>query len=248
MSNLKLPYPRPQTLSDPFHDNTPDRLASLLGTDDDDLQWHDYQMLLGPFLPAGTYEESAYFLPLAFDYILSHDDQSADLIPSLVWFVSEYSPQLQRDRALDSARSRISDCLDQWTSRFIVMHDDGAACRKKGWNIRYRDHVPQSATVIEALNCLVRFKRHEDLAVSFFLDLANAESDPVKSAWFLEIARRHVSRDIDRPPRRHPVIRPLMDDVERANKHAVVVRQSLPGYREDATYWLDLFALLGIAT
>jgi hypothetical protein len=66
---LQRKHPRPKRLSDPFHDNTPESLRELLSKSDTDMRWADFACLLGPHLPAGTYEEVAYFLPLAFDYI-----------------------------------------------------------------------------------------------------------------------------------------------------------------------------------
>ena len=132
-SELKLPYARPRSLTDPFCDHTPDHLASLLATPDRDLKWHDFQCLLGPFLPAGTYEESAYFLPLAFDDILTHDDDALDLVTSLVWFASEYASQLQRDNSLDAVRTKLKYCIDQWTGDFTILHFDHDAYREKGW-------------------------------------------------------------------------------------------------------------------
>lgn len=243
---FRLPHPRPQSLSDPFHDHTQEYLQSLLATPDDDLTWHDYQMLLGPFLPAGTYEESAYFLPLAFDHLLSCEDNSLDLVGSLVWFTSEYSYQLDRDGVLDVARSKLRQCLDHWTSHFTVIHFDADACRKKGWGLKYLDLVRNSNTVMEATNDLVRFKKHNDLALGFFADLAAAEVAPVRSAWFLESVRSHVCKDVYQPPR-HPAISSLLDSETLARQHWRTVRESLPSYRKSSTYWLDTFTILGIA-
>ena len=243
-SELKLPYARPRSLTDPFCDHTPDHLASLLATPDRDLKWHDFQCLLGPFLPAGTYEESAYFLPLAFDYILTHDDDAFDLVTSLVWFASEYASQLQRDNSLDAVRTKLKYCIDQWTGDFTILHFDHDACREKGWRHNYFDYIRHSETVMEATNDLIRFKVHDDLAITFFGDIAAVDSDPVKSAWFLESARAHVSRDVRHPPR-HPQIHQLLDDEALAIKHSTVVRDSLPSYDPAATYWRDTFTLLG---
>jgi hypothetical protein len=146
-SEFKLPYPRPRSLSDPYRDYTPDHLAALLATPDEDLTCHDFQCLLGPFLPAGTYEESAYFLPLAFDYILAHDDDALDLVTSLVWFASQFALQLQRDRVLDAARTSLKSSLDYWTSGFTILHFDRDACRAKGWSREYRDLIRHSETI-----------------------------------------------------------------------------------------------------
>jgi len=236
---IKLRYQRPRSLSDPFHDHTPDHLGALLSKSDRDLRWHDFQCVLGPFLPAGTYEESAYFLPLAFDYLLAHDDEALDLVTSLVWFASEYAPQLERDGALDAVREALRSCFGRWSGQFIIHHFDQDACHAKGWGL-YRDDVQHSETVMETANDLIRFRVHRDIAIAFFADLAAAESDPIKSAWFLESVRARLSNVVYRPPK-HPDIRKLLDDDELAAKHAAVVRHTYPGFDPAATYWRDTF-------
>ncbi|MEX0726465.1 MAG: hypothetical protein WD065_09375 [Planctomycetaceae bacterium] len=175
--DLKLPYARPLSLSDPNHDFTIDHLKSILATPDCDLKWDDFQALLGPYLPAGTYEESAYFLPLTFDYILTHDDEALDLVTSLVWFSSEYARELQRDGALEAVRAKLQPCLDHWTTAFMINHIERENYVGK-WNRRYLDIVHNSSTLMSATNDLLEFKVHSDIASAFFADLAAADSAP----------------------------------------------------------------------
>lgn len=58
--------PRPQSLSDPFGDNSEFALNQVLSRPEEQLDWGDCQCLLGPHLPAETYEELLHFLPRAF--------------------------------------------------------------------------------------------------------------------------------------------------------------------------------------
>lgn len=241
---LKLPYPRPTSLTDPFHDHSPEHCARLISTPDKQLTWHDLQCLLGPHLPAGTYEESAYFLPLAFDYILANDEHAHDLETSLIWFASEYSAQLQLDGVLDDARLTIECCLDHWTSEFVINHLFLDSAIENDRTRDYRDLVRNSETVMDATKDLVQFKAHEDLAVSFFVRLADNRSDPVKSAWFLECVRAYLSRDVCRPPR-HPEIQQLLDNEQLGIEHSQIVRDKLPDYEPELTYWQNTFTLLG---
>lgn len=125
---LQRKHARPRALTDPSNDNAPADLKALLRKGDGLLRWGDFNTLLGPHLPAGTYEEVAYFLPLAFDYIRSVDTVALDLCSSLVWFCSEYKEQLAADRAIDTARQQILGLLRNWTSRFNVAHFDRSMC------------------------------------------------------------------------------------------------------------------------
>jgi hypothetical protein len=242
--DLKLPYRRPQSLSDPFYDNTPEQLASLLAKADEELDWGDFQCLLGPFLPAGTYEESSYFLPLAFDYLLAHDDDSLDLVTSLVWFTSEYAPRLRHDGVLDAVREILRQCLTHWTADFVILHFDQNACREKGWGRQYFDYVPLQETVATATSDLFRFEAHADLAFQFFTDLASTRSDATRSAWFLEFVRTYKCKEVYSPPE-HPRIRQLLEDQQLAITHAAIIRDSLPDYDPAHSYWRDTFAIVG---
>jgi hypothetical protein len=87
---LHRKYRRPKTLSDTFHDNTPAGLRELVAKPDERLGWGDFKDLLGPHLPAGTYDEVVYFLPLAFDHVRAKNWDALDLCSSLAWFCSEY--------------------------------------------------------------------------------------------------------------------------------------------------------------
>jgi len=227
---LKLPYSRPQSLSDPFNDFPQDYLDSLIDTQDKNLDSYHYKCLLGPYCPAGSYKESAYFLPLAFDYIDTHEEDAFDLIFPLVGFTSMNAAHLAKDDALDAVRFKLRQCIDRWTSHFSVKHYD----YKKGWRISYSDYVCNSETVRMATRELIRFESHDDIALSFIADLAASKSNPVKSAWFLEYVRAHVSNDINRQPKRKE-IRELFDDEQLAIFHATNVRESLPGFNSAET-------------
>jgi hypothetical protein len=79
-----VPHPRPRRLSDPFGDFCDESLARLLDTPDDQLRWNHFKQLLGPFLPAGNYEEIVYFLPFAFNCLLEDDESELELVTPIV--------------------------------------------------------------------------------------------------------------------------------------------------------------------
>jgi hypothetical protein len=98
MAELKVHRPRPRKLSDPHSEFIGDDADKLLSIPDRKLEWNHYRELLGPFAPAGTYEEVVYFLPLAFDYLIANVESALDLVSTPVWFASEYDEQLRKDR------------------------------------------------------------------------------------------------------------------------------------------------------
>ena len=245
MSALNLPYRRPTSLSDPFHDFTEDMLTEILGTPDEKMTWWHYQQVLGPFLPAGSYEEAVYFLPRAFNYIRDHDDNALDLVSSLAWFISEYRPKLEADGVIEECRELMERCLDQWTAEFAVIHFDRAGCQEKGWGLRYFDYVKHSETVAEGTCDLVRFTANADLATRIYQRVARKDASPLEAAWFLEFARQHFTDAVRKPPK-HAEITRILEDKQIAERSAQLIVSELNEFADFPSYWRDTFNALSI--
>ena len=238
---VKIPYPRPRKLSDPHSDFTPKLLAELLATPDNQLQWNHFQNLLGPFLPAGTYRESVYFLPLAFNYLRRSDD-ALEFTTSVTWFVSEYADDLAADGLLDECRTEITSCLLHWMRDFTVLHFDRDACAAKGWGLWYFDYVQRSQDICETLCDLDRFARHADLADAFISQLVSSD-EPVSVGWFFELARGQD--DVYHPPTRESFHRHFSDVALLTHKQAIAEEHLAP-VTASPTYWNDVFTKLGL--
>lgn len=238
---MKIPYPRPTRLSDPHSDFAPDTLDALLATPDSKLEWSHFRDLLGPFLPAGTYQESLYFLPLAFQ-CLESDEYALDLTTSVCWFVSEYTDDLSRDGLLDECRSKLEGCLDGWVAEFEVEHFDRDGCAAKGWQLSYFDYVHRSETVCETLCDLDRFVRQADLVDQFISRLASSD-EASGCGWFLELAR--AQDDAYHPPSRKS-IQGLFSDADLLARKRDIVQKHLVPMTTSPTYWNDVFAKLGL--
>lgn len=238
---VKIPYPRPTKLSDPHFEFTDERLKQLLAIPDDKLGWHHLRDLLGPFLPAGTYRESVYFLPFAFRS-LRCEDNALDLTTSVSWFISENAEDLATDGLLEECRSEMEGCLRRWVADFTVEHFDQDRCAAKGWRLSYFDYVHRSEIVCETLCDLDRFARHADLADGLIAHLASSP-EPVSSAWFLELAR--AQSDVYHPPPREMFQRYFTDSDVLA-KNAAVVHEQIAATTASPTYWRDTFAKLGL--
>jgi hypothetical protein len=238
---VKIPYPRPKKLSDPHSDFTEELLNQLLTIPDEELEWHHLRDLLGPFLPAGTYQESAYFLPFAFRS-LHHEKNALDLTTSVCWFISEYADDLAKDGNLDACRAETEGCLRHWIADFTIKHFDRDGCAAKGWGLSYFDYVHRSEAVCETLCDLDRFARHADLADRFITGLA-LSNEPVASGWFLELAR--AQDDVYHPPSRESFQSYFTDTALLARKQAIV-QEHLAPVATSPTYWNDVFTKLGL--
>lgn len=245
MANTQLRIRRPRTthLSDPFCDFTSEMLREILNTPDGNLRCNDYRNLLGPFLPAGAYEESVYFLPLAMDYLCSHEDEALDLITSIVWFASEYAKQLDSEGMLHATRERLREILRHLTCQFTVIHFDRKACAQKGWGNPSFNLVHNAEVVCVGTSDLVRFKTHQDLAEEFTLSLAHHDGDPIKAAWFLEYAR--CQSDVYTPPEIPSITSLLSDRLLLEQAASVVIEKVMPN-ESSPNYWDDTFAFLGL--
>ena len=237
---MNIPYPRPEKLTDPHFDFTQESLIQLLATPDEKLEWHHLRNLLGPFLPAGTYEESVYFLPFAFQS-LRRKENALDLTTSVCWFISEFADELSRDGLLDACRFEAEGCLRHWIANFTLEHFDRDGCAAKGWRLSYFDYVHRSEAVCETLCGFDRFTRNADLADSFIKRLASSD-EPVASGWFLELAR--AQDDVYHPPNRESFQSYFADTALLAHKHAIV-REHLAPAASSPTYWNDVFKKLG---
>jgi hypothetical protein len=240
----KPPYSRPQTLSDPYNDWHSGQAERLLEVPDDKLEWHHYQGYLGPHLPAGTYEESVYFLPGAFRMLKEEEEHSLDLADPIIGFISKNASQLEADDLLESCRTEVMECLGQWTQTFAVIHFDRDACLKKGWKRLYFDYVKGIETVCQMLSELDRFEKHADLADRFITSLAQPTVEPTKSAWFLELVRSQ--NDVYASPNR-PVFQNLFTNEDGLLQKQLVVEKYIVNKTASPTYWRDTFREIGLS-
>jgi hypothetical protein len=244
IASFRVKQRRPDKLSDPHYDFSSEHLKELLATPDHQFEWHHYANLLGPHLPAGTYQESVYFLPGAFRYLLAHDLGALDVVTPIIGFVSQNHHGLDKDGILESARDCIRECLAHWTREFQVIHFDEKACRQKGWGLTYFDYVKNQELIGLATTDLVRFEHDADLAAEFVQNLAANIENPLKAAWFLEYSRSQG--DVYFPPLYEPITR-LINDEDLLLKAAVVVEQQVAPHEPSPTYWRDTFKTLGFS-
>ena len=238
---MNIPHPRPTQLSDPFREFLPSMLRNLLATPDAALKGYQLKQILGPYLPAGTYEEAAYFLPLAFDHLRSAGDGAVDLTTAVIGFVYQNAEALTRDGVLDDCRAALSDCLWHNVRDFTITYFNRDACAAKGWRRPYRNDVPRSDEVFQILVDLEQFKRHADLADAFLTQLADSPN-PIPSAWFLELARAQT--DAFRPLFRPALTRLLSKTTLLATKRRLVEEQCAATVTASPTYWSDVWHVL----
>lgn len=252
LPKFKVRHRRPKHLSNPSFEYSREELLELIARPDQQYRWNDFAAVLGP-LSAGTYEETVYFLPLAFEHLIRHEADALDLTRHVAWFLRDRRRELENDRLLSIVREAIRACFAHWTAEFHVQHFDREDCKKKSWGLTYRDHVNFSDVICEMMCSLVRYAvmwnpykedTDDDLAISFVESLSRHEGDAVKAAWFLELARSRG--DVYHPPRKCKPIKQLLTDRALLEAAADVVIRERVGTESSPTYWDDTFLYLGL--
>lgn len=190
-------------------------------------------------MPAGTFAESAYYLPWAFGYLRENREEAFEYLGSLVHWISEHANELRNvHETIRQVRKAMDDCLTDWTREFEVVHLDEEACRAGGCGILYHDYVMQSGIVCELIDSLCREKADADVAVQFVDRLASKDATPTQSAWFLELVNQFNCghfRDWKRW-RHRKVLTALKDDSLWRHHAAIVLEKAAPNTRSP-TYW-----------
>ena len=155
----------------PNHFSQPE-LRKLLQQPDDQLSFNDFRTIFHWRTPAGTYEEVAYFLPLALEHMRCAPDDAREFIDGIICFASEHAVQLTKDQLFSQIEKAMRSCFEAWTNQFLVEHFDEKACQDKGWNINHYDYVNNSEIVRELIE-----------------SLTTSQDKATRSAWLLEYAR-----------------------------------------------------------
>lgn len=238
--NFIVRHQRPQILSDPYHDFSENRLTEILEKKDCELTWSDFSDLFGPHLPAGSYEEVVYFLPLAFLEIQNNSDDALDLITPVFVFCSKNYVQLTIDGNIEFVNHHIIQCLKQWTNSFEIKHFDKSACLKKGWEIEYFDYVVNSELVCTCISDLVEYGSFSSLVTLFVKSLTN---DKVGALWFLELSRARC--DVYHPPNQGEIANMLSNSTLLNVAYEIVLGEIMDDIKSP-TYWTNTLNEIGL--
>ena len=84
----QIPYPRPTKLSDPNYDFTPEECAAILAVPDERMGFRELGSIFQSYLPAGTYEECAYFIPRVLRFLDDRGDDASDIADNFLDWVA----------------------------------------------------------------------------------------------------------------------------------------------------------------
>lgn len=126
IKNLKIPYNRPQKLSDPNKDFEQQELEDIIHTKDCEMGFYELDCIFQGCLPAGSYEESAYFIPFALLEISKHDD---GLLDDFLRWVSANKENIEKDDLLTPIMDYLVGIFQNYLSYYNIdeksMYPDG---------------------------------------------------------------------------------------------------------------------------
>ena len=138
-------YAKPERLSDPYQRYSEVEKNAILSKRGGDLTARELTILFGGSMPAGTYDESAYYLPDVTHYlferywesVLAGDEEFEELFRKfLMWTVFFYD-ELAKDGVWDDLNLFLSGLFALATSRFEVRGGIAAGLDHVGYFFEY---------------------------------------------------------------------------------------------------------------
>lgn len=123
---MKMKYEKPTRLSDPGGDFSPEELNRILSKADAELEWADFDRLFFGKMPAGTYEEVRYYIPLTCAYIENQRDACNFFEHFSIWIEDNYA-RLKEDGFVNPVVAAFHNLFRNATSSFELERNGGHA-------------------------------------------------------------------------------------------------------------------------
>ena len=121
-----MKYKKPTRLSDPGGDFSPEELNGILLKQDAELGWRDFDRIFQGKMPAGTYEEVRYYIPLACAYIEMQRDACYFFEHFSSWIEDNYA-RLIEDGFINLIVSAFHALFRKATASFSLEYNDDHA-------------------------------------------------------------------------------------------------------------------------
>ena len=121
-----MKYQKPTRLSDPGGDFSPEELNRIMSKEDAELDWADFDCLFFGKMPAGTYEEVRYYIPLACAYIEMQRDACYFFEHFSIWIEDNYA-RLKEDGLIEPIVSAFHGLFRKATASFDLEYNGDRA-------------------------------------------------------------------------------------------------------------------------
>lgn len=184
---LRIPYPRPEKLSDPSADFSTDELRGILECPDSEMGFYELSCIFQEFCPAGHYEECAYFIPIALVFAQNSEDNGGDLVETLLRWMDRRIELLKNDLIFDSILDSLSSIALQAMSEFgMSTLNDGRRTIRHGGLVR---------DIINTTNRTESFLHYGDSILDRF-DERRSPSYPFWRIYLISLLPLGMSSDV----------------------------------------------------
>jgi hypothetical protein len=221
---MKIPYPRPLQLSDPFWDfGGADSASEILFVSDDQMGWGELACIFDT-LPAGIYEECVYFVPLAIKFIQEEED-GWELLERLLIWVGRNKRQLREDNLYGQIVANIKELFFKWTGSFSL--------EMAGHGGYYPSHSSAVTWLLSVLNSEPGFSQLGDVWLE---ELFSEITDYRKAAWLLHLLREYETGEISA---KSPALNTLYFDTDKNTTAYDLILQECCADPCALAYWND---------
>ena len=176
----QIPYPRPTKLSDPNYDFSPEECAAILAVPDEKMGFQELRNIFQSYLPAGTYEECAYFIPRVLRFLDERDKEVCDLADDFLIWVGESKADLERDGLFVPISHHLQELLRDCLSELRIQLDPIL-----GREVPYPIDYGLVESLIDGLNRVRNGKSPFDRAATpIVIDTIGSLQDEVAISWF----------------------------------------------------------------
>jgi hypothetical protein len=186
---MRVPYPRPATLSDPYMDwmESGAEIQRVVATDPASLTRDDYWMIFYQNLPAANYQEGCFYVPFFLAFYRRAPDFTAPGFDGFFWFIDHFRDDFVRDNLLSPILDEIWDIFLTLTATFSVHRLTDAELEEHGISPSYREMAPRSRVVHEMLDAFTSWPVYDPLLERLRTHFAPVQT-PAHSFWFCECA------------------------------------------------------------
>jgi hypothetical protein len=184
---MRIPYPKPAQLSDPYWDwgDEKEKLAAIVAADPATLGREDFWVIFYQNLPAANYEEGCFYVPFFLKFYPTSSEFDSPNLEGFFWFVHHFREPFQRDGLLDEILSQLWEIFQGLVASFQIRRfsDDEMQAHRK----IHRETVPRSQIVGEMLDCFAKWETFDPILEklrAYFSEVAG----PERSFWFCECA------------------------------------------------------------
>ena len=123
---MKVCYKRPDKFSNPDAEYALDELDSIITKRDSELTAEDFLYIFHTPLTIGSYQECAYFLPIAIARLCNSEDDDfpSTVYPDFLSWINFFSDKLQNDGLFEEVKAIVAMEMEKLLEKYNLAEED----------------------------------------------------------------------------------------------------------------------------